>query len=153
MTTKQPTPQAISALLRKAGYQKAVVKLHGGSSGYCVQTDISTGNVRVEYHANTMRPSGYNTELNLSAYTRAIEKAGYEVLRPSPRCLIVTAPPAASGEATYPIPCPNCSATLYTHHHTECPRYGTEPPWEPIGSDWQFGRDDSVSLAQNRSER
>jgi hypothetical protein len=51
-----------------------------------------------------------------------------------------------------PIPCPNCSATLYTHHHTECPRYGTEPPWEPIGSDWQFGRDDSVSLAQNRSE-
>jgi hypothetical protein len=55
--------------------------------------------------------------------------------------------------ARRPIPCPNCSATLYTHHHTECPRYGTEPPWEPISSDWQFGRDDSVTLAQNRSER
>jgi hypothetical protein len=46
-------------------------------------------------------------------------------------------------------PCPNCSATLYTHHHVECPRWGTEPPWEPISSDWQLGRDDSVTLAKS----
>lgn len=98
MTAKQPAPQAISALLRKAGFTKAVVKMRGGTAGYFVQTDFSTGNVKVEYFTNTTGPSGYSTELNLSAYARDIEEAGYEVLRPSPRYLIVTAPPP--GEAT-----------------------------------------------------
>jgi len=91
MTSKQPTPQGISALLRKAGHAKAVVKLHGGTAGFCVTTDYSTGNVKVEYHANTMGSASHSTELNLSAYAKTIGAAGYDVAKPSPRWLIVTA--------------------------------------------------------------
>lgn len=91
MTAKTPTPSAISALLRKAGYQKAVVKIRGGKAGYCVTADLTTGNVRVEYHANTMGSAGYSTELNLSSYARAIAEAGYEVAKPSPRWILVSA--------------------------------------------------------------
>lgn len=66
------------------------------------------------------------------------------------RCTVTTTPWERVDPAPgcNPIPCPNCSATLYTHHHTECPRWGTEPPWEPLSRDWQLGRDDSVSLAK-----
>lgn len=91
MASTNPTPQGISALLRKAGHRKAVVKIRGGRSGYCVHTDLSTGNVKVQYYSQTTDLRGYNTELNLAAYAMAIEKAGYAVLKPSPRWLIVTA--------------------------------------------------------------
>jgi hypothetical protein len=92
MTAKTPTPQGISALLRKAGHTKAVIKIRGGRSGYCVHTDLSTGNVKVQYYSQTTDLRGYGTELNLAAYAMAIEEAGYAVLKPSPRWLIVTAP-------------------------------------------------------------
>jgi hypothetical protein len=89
-TLKTPTPQGISALLRKAGHARAVVKLHGGRAGFDVHTDISTGAVKVEHFTNTMGGSGYS-EVKLTAYAKTITDAGYDVIKPSPRWILVNA--------------------------------------------------------------
>ncbi len=92
MTPNTPTPQGISRLLTAAGFTRAVIKVRGGTSGFCVHTDYSTGNVKVEHYSQTM--TGYSevhSEPHLAAYARAITDAGYEVLKPSPRWIIVTA--------------------------------------------------------------
>lgn len=90
MRTKTPDASSISRLLRKAGYQKAVIKIQGGKAGFDVTGYYSTGAVRVEHYSNTMGPSGLS-EVKLDAYARTITEAGYDVARPSPRWLIVTA--------------------------------------------------------------
>ena len=93
MNTRPPTPQGISRLLAKAGFERAVIKIRGGTSGFDVHTDYSTGNVKVEHYSQVS--NGYS-EVKLAAYARAIADAGYEVLKPSPRWLIVTAGPEDS---------------------------------------------------------
>lgn len=88
-SSKTPSASAISRLLSAAGFEKAVVKMRGGCSGFDVHADSSTGNVRVKHYSNTMGPS--SDPLALTAYAKAITEAGYDVLKPSPRFLIVTA--------------------------------------------------------------
>ena len=89
-TTKTPSASSISRLLRKAGYQKAVIKIQGGRAGFDVTGNYSTGAVRVEHYSNTMSTSGGSSEVKLDAYARTITEAGYDVARPSPRWLLVT---------------------------------------------------------------
>jgi hypothetical protein len=91
MTPKTPTPQGISALLRKAGHSRAVIKIRGGRAGFDVHTDLSTGNVKVEHYALTM--GGYS-EVKLAEYAKTITEAGWTVEAGTYE-LIVTAKPAS----------------------------------------------------------
>jgi hypothetical protein len=86
---KTPTASGISRLLAAAGHTRAVVRLHGGRAGFDVHTDDSTGAVRVEHFSNTMGPS--YSEVKLAAYVKTITGAGYDVIQPSPRWILVNA--------------------------------------------------------------
>jgi len=90
--TKTPTPQGVSALLRKAGFQKSVSQGRAGqSTGYEVSRDYGTGCVRVRHITWSMNPPDHVTEGALAKYAEAITAAGYQVLSPSPRWILVTA--------------------------------------------------------------
>ena len=112
MTTKQPTPQAISALLRKAGFTKSERIPSKGAhrvgqrftNGYKV-TAGSAGQVEVrwwsEYRQHELADVGA-----LDCFAEQIRAAGYLAEYADPKApphyrhrtvLIVTAPP--SGEA------------------------------------------------------
>jgi hypothetical protein len=90
-TAKIPTASVISRLLRRAGFERAVIKTQGGKAGFAVSAYYGTGGVRVEHYTNTMSTSGGHSEVKLDAYARAITEAGYDVSRQSPRWLLVTA--------------------------------------------------------------
>jgi hypothetical protein len=86
-----PSPQGISALLRKAGHTRAISKLRGGVSGYSVHK-LSEGKVEVTYSSITMGTSNAYRYERLAKYADTIDDAGYEVVTmlDLPR-LIVTA--------------------------------------------------------------
>lgn len=118
MTAKQPTPQAISALLRKAGYARsAVIPGRTGWDGRRIRSAKRTdgyrvikgnaGQVLVSYATGrVVNPdaSAKRRDGLLADYARALCAAGWQatVSEPdewAPR-VIVTAPPAGSGEGT-----------------------------------------------------
>jgi hypothetical protein len=95
-TTKSPTPQGISALLRKAGHVRAVSKLRGGVSGYSVSRYGAGPEVEVRYSSVSMGTSMHYRRVKLTEYAKAIDAAGYAVeMRPEFPRLIVTAKPAS----------------------------------------------------------
>jgi hypothetical protein len=101
--TTPPTPQAISALLRKAGFERSVsraTRIKGwreSSAGYYVTGYKDEVNVR---HMLGFSRDEEARDRMLARYAEAIRAAGWQVTGPTPvgRELVVTAPP--SGEAT-----------------------------------------------------
>ena len=107
--TKTPTASAISRLLAAAGFERSERisgirnwgRGNGGySSGYVAEKDQTTGAVRVRHRIATdelrdpsLSNDAHASELaeSLAYYAEAITEAGYDVLKPSPRFLIVTA--------------------------------------------------------------
>lgn len=94
MTPHPPTPQGISALLKRAGFTKSVrTPRMGSSSGYQVAKDYGNLNgVAVRHITWSMNPPENIVSEWLSKYADAISAAGYAVTRPEDRdILIVTA--------------------------------------------------------------
>lgn len=94
---KPPTAQAISALLKRAGFSKSVrTPRMDSSSGYQVAKDYgnihSVGGVAVRHITWSMNPPGNVVSEWLGKYADAIVAAGYAVTWPEDRAiLIVTA--------------------------------------------------------------
>lgn len=84
---KQPTPQGISALLRKAGFDKSVSsasRIRGmkeSSPGYQVSRGGKPGTVMVEFQQSSFRinPGKETATKMLARYRKAIEDAGFTV--------------------------------------------------------------------------
>lgn len=83
----QPTPQGISALLRKAGFDRSVSqpsRIRGFreyTEGFKVSKDYD-GGVLVEWLPSSFRARGNNEERErdmLNRYHKAIEEAGFAV--------------------------------------------------------------------------
>lgn len=95
MTTKPPSPQGISALLGRAGFQRSKSTGRGGySSGFAVSKSYGTeGGVRVRYITWSMGASQESRLARLAEFVPVIEAAGWSV-RYADRIaeLIVTAP-------------------------------------------------------------
>jgi len=88
---KSPTPQAISTLLKRAGFKRSVPDSWHADSGYRVtKSSSSEGSVRVRHIFLTMGASNEQHRLKLDAYAKAIEAAGWTV-EPHAYELIVTA--------------------------------------------------------------
>ena len=94
MTARTPTASGISRLLKQANFSRSEsMGRSGRSTGFKVTSDYTTGCVKVEFVTWSMGASSnpdYVQE-KLSQYAEEITGAGYEVLRPSPRWIIVTA--------------------------------------------------------------
>jgi hypothetical protein len=81
MTAKTPTPQGISALLRKAGFTKAVVRRHYITCpGYHVSkpAGFPAGAVQVNHWTGSSSTFRQDREM-LSRYAEAIAAAGYSI--------------------------------------------------------------------------
>jgi hypothetical protein len=97
MIAKTPTPQGISRLLASAGFSKSArTGRMGSSSGYQVAKDYgnihSVGGVQVRHITWSMNPPKHVVSEWLGKYADAITAAGYAVIRPEDRqILIVTA--------------------------------------------------------------
>jgi hypothetical protein len=90
-TAKHPTPQGISALLKRAYYVRGVPKMRGGVSGYRVRQG-APGEVLVNRYSSLMGASREQELLLLDGYARVIRGAGYNVtLDDRTRWLVVTA--------------------------------------------------------------
>ena len=90
MSAKQPTPQGISALLRKAGFEKAVISIRGGNSGYKVEKcRVRENAVKVRAYFQ-LRMSDDSYRAMIARYAAAIEKAGFQTERGTYH-LVVTA--------------------------------------------------------------
>lgn len=84
---KQPTPQGISALLRKAGFDKSVQtasRIRGmkeSSPGYQVSRGGKPGTVMVEFRQSSFRVASADelAAKTLARYREAIEAAGFTV--------------------------------------------------------------------------
>ena len=78
MTSKIPTPQGISRLLAKAGFERAVISIRGGNSGFQVTAcRAREGAVKVrQYYLAGGVPMGHYRD-RLRRYANAIEAAGY----------------------------------------------------------------------------
>lgn len=74
---KPPTPQGISALLRRAGFDRAVVSIMGGNSGFKVEQCRSRpAAVKVRQYF-LLRGSDQRYGEALRRYRDVIEMAGY----------------------------------------------------------------------------
>lgn len=89
MTTKQPTPQGISALLRKAAFEKSVSSAsrikgwRNRSPGFMVARGTD-GEVDVRHEDGNFRSSDTDRQRSAakeSRYAEVIEAAGYKVER------------------------------------------------------------------------
>ena len=90
MAGKQPTPQGISALLRKARHARYRSARNAVYGGYRVTAGTRTGSVKVGHLAGMADRSPAAHAAALDAYTRTITGAGWAVER-GEYCLIVTA--------------------------------------------------------------
>lgn len=89
--TNAPTPQAISALLRKAGFVRAISLLRGGVSGYSVSKYGAGPDVEVRYSSVSMGTSNEHRLMHLARYERVLSMHGYAVETDAQACrLIVT---------------------------------------------------------------
>jgi hypothetical protein len=97
--TDPPTPQAVAALLRKANF----AEYDGDHMGFEVFKAAFGDDVVVELRGVDTLPfnPGEGPRALLDDYAAAIRKAGWAVRTPS-GCVVVTAPPAASGEGVPP---------------------------------------------------
>lgn len=80
MTSQSPSPQGISALLKRAGFTQAVVKLRGGTSGFRVSAGTAPGGpaaVRVRHY--TIFGTRTHEGRMLAKYAAAITNAGWSV--------------------------------------------------------------------------
>jgi hypothetical protein len=84
---KQPTPQGISALLKRAGFERSVTKssrirgFREWTEGFKATKRYPDG-VTVEYYPNSFRMRDNNEEREramLDRYRKAIAEAGYAV--------------------------------------------------------------------------
>jgi hypothetical protein len=106
-TPKTPTPQGISALLRKAGFERSessATRIRGyrrRSEGYSAAKWDDYGSVEVRYHRGMQLPDEADRIRPgmLAAYTEAIRAAGYSVTIKLGDHLIVTAKPASPLDA------------------------------------------------------
>jgi len=89
-TSKPPTPQAVSRLLKAAGFRRGVTAMRGGTSGYVV-TSWGPGDIRVRYHSLTMLSTAERRYEMLRQYAGILEAAGYAVTTGTSGHLIVTA--------------------------------------------------------------
>ena len=98
-TPKPPTPQGISALLKRAGFERSessATRIKGwrkSSEGYSASKWDDDGSVEVTWHRGLLSPSEADEERPrmLVAYTETITAAGYSVRLQSNDRLIVTA--------------------------------------------------------------
>lgn len=89
MTAKHPTPQGISALLKRAGFDKSVNRpsrvkgLVEWCAGYHVAASMMPGCVLVEHRVNSLRlrhPSrAYDEAEKRKKYANVLADAGYAV--------------------------------------------------------------------------
>lgn len=87
MASRQPTPQGVSALLRKAGFDKSVSSasrirgMRESSQGYQVSRGGKPGTVMVEFRQSSFRiNSGEELAAKMLArYRETIEGAGFTV--------------------------------------------------------------------------
>lgn len=80
MTPKPPTPQGVSALLKRAGFARAVIQMRGGCSGFRVTKDHGReGRVRVRHHTWTMASDDARHQRELARYAKTITEAGWSV--------------------------------------------------------------------------
>ena len=80
MTSKAPTPQGISALLRKAGFERSDYDSRGSSTGFRVTKDYGhDGAVRVRHYFLSMAPQAERRKEMLARYVKAITEAGWSV--------------------------------------------------------------------------
>ena len=102
MTAKPPTPQGISALLRKAGFERSessATRIKGWrsySEGYSVAKWDDYGTVDVRWHRGLLTPTeaAEARPRVLGDYIEAIRAAGYSVSLLNGDHLIVTSAPA-----------------------------------------------------------
>lgn len=90
MTTKAPTPQAISALLKRAGFTRALnsFAVRPEDAGFLVLGKVGPpGGLTVEHVS--YRGAGHLAELH--RYSAALTAAGYRCEHSSTNSLIVTA--------------------------------------------------------------
>lgn len=98
MTAKPPTPQSISALLNRAGFDRAEVKMRSGRSGFIVTKGYdSDGTVRVRWNSWSMGAPRERHHLELTKYAEAITAAGWTV-EAGQYELVVTAKPSSGQE-------------------------------------------------------
>jgi hypothetical protein len=89
-----PTPQGISALLRKAGHTRAETGRFPSASGYRVYADRRRhGRVTVDYLPAHRMPEGAVRDF-LAAYAKTITEAGWTVEAGTYE-LVVTAKPSS----------------------------------------------------------
>ncbi len=95
-TTRNPTPQGISALLKRAGFTRSEpMERSGRNSGFLVNRDHGHGGtVRVRHYFRMMGADqdGSIRKEKLAAYTKTITEAGWAV-EAGEHELIVTAAP------------------------------------------------------------
>jgi hypothetical protein len=84
MTAKIPTAQAISALLKRAGFTRSTsTGGHGSTTGFIVSEGPQPGMIRVRYHSRTEGASSAPEYIEAKAgqYVEVIRKAGYAAER------------------------------------------------------------------------
>jgi hypothetical protein len=81
MAANPPTPQRISALLKRAGFERAVIKMRGGRSGFDAKQGLADGSVVVRHRFWAMgatNPDRYREWLE--RYSAVIVAAGYSTV-------------------------------------------------------------------------
>jgi hypothetical protein len=91
--TKTPTASGISRLLAAARFERAVVKMRGGASGFRV-SNADPGAVWV-WHYSMLGTSRNREAEKLAKYATVITDAGYAVETYTSDRLIVTAKPSS----------------------------------------------------------
>jgi hypothetical protein len=112
MTAKPPTPQAVSALLKRAGFKRSERQIGGFGDGFVAEKDwTAKGAVRVGHRFWSLR--GGDRGPWLAKYAEAITAAGWAV-EAGERELVVTAPRPGwrytcqvHGWGSNLIPCPD----------------------------------------------
>lgn len=79
MTSKNPTPQGISALLKRAGFERAVISIRGGNSGFQVtKCRVRENAVKIRQYFYLGGASDQRYREALRGYAKVIEAAGYQ---------------------------------------------------------------------------
>lgn len=98
-TVKQPTPQGISALLKRAGHTRAQATGRAwGAAGYQSRQDWTGPGVRVTYHHPSGRVGPEHVSAMLAKYKTAIRDAGWRVETGVGQVLIVSAAETTDSE-------------------------------------------------------